>query len=162
MGEVRALPDLLGGSTMFLLFKTVIIDDLTLKENCVLSAIYHLNRSKKRVLTGLLSESLHIPARTMARIISSLIKKNYLTVNKYYDTVDEITIRYYYASKKTLAIYQDASGTSRPIQRRAKREVPLPSWYSEYKKNLSEQDKQAADDMLPKDIAAIAKDIFGE
>lgn len=147
---------------MFLLFKTVIIDDLTLKESCVLSAIYHLNRSKKRVLTGLLSESLKIPARTMARIISSLIKKNYLTVNKYYDTVNEMTLRYYYASKKALAIYQEASGTSRPIQRKAKRETPLPSWYAEYKKNLSEQDKQAAADMLPKDIAAITKDIFGE
>lgn len=147
---------------MFLLFKTVIIDDLTLKESCVLSAIYHLNRSKKRVLTGLLSESLKIPARTMTRILSSLIKKNYLTINKYYDTVNEITIRYYYASKKAVDIYQEASGTSRPIQRRAKREAPLPSWYTEYKKNLSEQDKQAAADTLPKDIAAITKDIFGE
>lgn len=147
---------------MFILFKTVIIDDLTLKECCVLSAIYHLNRSKKRVLTGLLSEALKIPPRTMARIISKLLIKQYITINKYYDNDNELVIRYYYASKKTLAIYQEAAGTSRPVMPRKKREVPLPSWYNDYKKSLSEQDKQAPADTLPADIAKVVKNIFGD
>lgn len=147
---------------MFLLFKTVIIDDLTLKECCVLSAIYHLNRSKKRVLTGLLSEALKIPPRTMARIISNLLKKQYITINKYYDNDNELVIKYYYASKKTLTIYQEAAGTSRPVMPRKKREAPLPGWYNEYIKSLSEQDKQAPADALPADIAKVVKNIFGE
>jgi len=151
---------------MFLLFKTVIIDDLTLKESCVLSAIYHLNRSKKRVLTGLLSESLKIPARTMARVISSLLKKNYITINKYYDSENEILIRYIYASKKTVAIYEEAAGTSRPVLPKRKKETaPVPSWYYKYKEEMQaktkEDEKKILED-LPKDIAEITKDIFGD
>ena len=143
---------------MFILFKTVIIDDLTLKENCVLSAIYHLNRSKKRVLLGLLGESLQIPPRTMQRIIAKLLKNNYITINKYFDTVNELTIRYYYASKKTLAIYNEASGTSRPSLTKKKREVPLPSWYEKYKQ---ERKEETAEEM-PADIKAVIRDVFGE
>lgn len=147
---------------MFILFKTIIIEELTLKENCVLSSIYHLNRAKKRVVLNLLQESLKISHASMARIIKRLLQLNYITINKYYDQEREVVIRYYYASKKTLAIYQEAAGTSRPVMPRKKREAPLPSWYNEYKKSLSEQDKQAPADTLPADIAAVVKDVFGE
>ncbi len=148
---------------MFLLFKTVIIDDLTLKENCVLSAIYHLNRSKNRVLVGLLSESLKIPPRTLARVLSSLLKKEYITINKFYDQKQEIVIRYYYASAKTLAIYQEASGKSRPATPRLKkREVPVPTWYNNYKKQMKEQDDEKVLQSLPKDIEEVTRGLFGD
>lgn len=92
---------------MYTLFKTIIIEDLTLKESCVVSSIYHLNKAKKRVIVSLLCSSLKISQRSMSDILKNLIKKQYITVNIFHDNKLGVNIRYYYASKKTYAIYGD-------------------------------------------------------
>lgn len=126
---------------MYTLFKTIIIDELTLKENCVLSSIYHLNKSKKRVIAGLLAESLKISQRSMTDILKKLSKLKYITIKVYYDVNVNKAIKYYYASSKTQFIY--AGYIKNPVPKDAEA-AALASLERERKAEQFREDARAA------------------
>ena len=124
-----------------ILYRVVFFEDLTIKENVLLSALYNL-RNTKKICVASFASAFNISQDTIYNVFKELEKKGYIYIEKSYNWQKQKRQNNYILQAKTLEAY-----TPKPTKKGSakvyKREIETPAWYNEYKEELKQQSNES-------------------
>ena len=124
-----------------ILYRVIFFEDLTIKENVLLSALYNL-RNTKKICVASFSSAFNLSQDTIYNVFKELEYKGYIYIEKSYNWQKQKRQNHYILQAKTLEAY-----TPKPTKKGSakvyKREIATPAWYDEYKEELKQQSEES-------------------
>lgn len=124
-----------------ILYRVVFFEDLNIKENVLLAALYNL-RNTKKICVASFASAFNLSQDTIYNVFKELEEKGYIYIEKSYNWQKQKRQNHYILQAKTLEAY-----TPKPIKKGSakvyKREIQTPEWYDEYKEELKQQSNES-------------------
>lgn len=149
-----------------ILYRVIFFEDLTIKENVLLGALYNL-RNTKKICVASFASAFNLSQDTIYNVFKELAYKGYIYIEKSYNWQKQKRQNHYILQAKTLEAY-----TPKPTKKGSakvyKREIQTPAWYDEYKeesKLQSEESEKRADktkEELSAELIESARGLFND
>ncbi len=139
-----------------ILYRVVFFEDLNIKENVLLAALYNL-RNTKKICVASFASAFSLSQDTIYNVFKELEQKGYIYIEKTYNWQKQKKQNHYILQAKTLEAY-----TPKPTKKGSakvyKREIETPAWYEEYKNGQNKQKEEE----LSAELIESAKGLFND
>lgn len=140
-----------------ILYRVVFFEDLNIKENVILSALYSLRETKKINIASF-STAFNISQDTIYNTLKELEAKGYIYIERHFNWQKQKRQNNYILQAKTLEAYKPKEQKKKGSAKIYKSVVETPAWYDDYKNG---QNKPKSEELSAEAIES-AKGLFND
>lgn len=118
-----------------ILYRVVFFEDLNIKENVILSALYNL-RDAKKINIASFATAFNISQDTIYNTLKELEAKEYIYIERHFNWQKQKRQNNYILQAKTLDAYKPKEQKKKESAKIYKSVVEAPAWYDKYKNNI--------------------------
>lgn len=124
-----------------ILYRVVFFEDLNIKENVILAALYNLREAKKINIASF-STAFNISQDTIYNTLKELEAKEYIYIERHFNWQKQKRQNNYILQAKTLEAYKPKEQKKKGSAKVYKSVVETPAWYDDYKNNIDKPLKE--------------------